>query len=189
MRSRTTLMLAIAVALAGCKTAMQTPIAAMPTAVPNVMPTAVPTALTAQMVVDEMWNAFKTAVKDDRDYAMLHHSWPMTQDDYGDAPLLCEGVRFKWSYSPTRFIESIYRSMDGSGRVFSCKDGAEADKLTTYYNEHFDLRQLPPGFSPKYVVRNEALGVVVQFEAESSATAVYLMTHGVAGLDQRDDGP
>lgn len=160
------------------------------------MPTAVPTVLTAQMVVDEMWNAFKTAVKDGGgDYPPWHYSWPMTQEDYGDAPLLCEGRRFKWSYNPMRRIESIYRSMDGSGRVFICKDGADADKLTTYYNdynEHFDLRQIPLSYDPKYlvstdlkyIVRNEGLGVVVQFDTDSSTAAVYLMTHGVVGLDQ-----
>lgn len=83
------------------------------------MPAAVPTALSAQMVVDEMTNSFRRVTVDQKGvHPPVFYSWPMTQDDYGDAPLLCEGVRFQWTYSPTRSIESIYRPMHGSGRVF-----------------------------------------------------------------------
>lgn len=180
MRLRTTLMLAIAIALAGCKAATQTPTAEMPTAVPSPspMPTAVPTALTAQMVVNGMIARFREVFVDQKgERHPILYSWPMVQKDYGDAPLLCEGVRFTGE-----------PFADGGGRAFVCKDRADADKLATYYNEHFDLRQVPHGSGPKYIVRNEDLGIVVQFETETSDSIVYFMTRGVVGLDQEAEG-
>lgn len=50
---------------------------------------------------------------------------PMTKDDYGMAPFVCEGTRF--------YIPSL--GEDNGGRLFICEDEKDRDALSTYYDE------------------------------------------------------
>lgn len=50
---------------------------------------------------------------------------PMTKDDYGMAPYVCEGMRF--------FIPSL--GEDKGGRLFICSNKEDRDLLTKYYTE------------------------------------------------------
>ena len=49
---------------------------------------------------------------------------PMTRQDYGEAPQVCNGTRF--------FIPSL--GPDNGGRVFICNNTKDRDSLTGYYN-------------------------------------------------------
>lgn len=50
---------------------------------------------------------------------------PMTKDDYGPAPFLCEGQRF--------LIPSL--GTNKGGRLFVCPNTGDVDKLKTYYQK------------------------------------------------------
>ena len=50
---------------------------------------------------------------------------PMTKDDYGIAPFVCEGTRF--------FIPSL--GADNGGRIFICENTEDRDALVNYYTE------------------------------------------------------
>lgn len=50
---------------------------------------------------------------------------PMTKDDYGIAPFVCEGTRF--------FIPSL--GADNGGRIFICDNTEDRDALVNYYTE------------------------------------------------------
>jgi hypothetical protein len=52
-------------------------------------------------------------------------SRPMTPDDYGLAPFVCDGTRF--------FIPSL--GTDSGGRVFVCSDHDELESLKAYYED------------------------------------------------------
>jgi hypothetical protein len=77
--------------------------------------TAAPT--TKAVTADSIITAFKTAGLEAEGVTRL------TREDYGQAPFVCEGVRF--------LIPSL--GANKGGRVFVCPNTGDRDKLATYY--------------------------------------------------------
>jgi hypothetical protein len=87
--------------------------------------------------------AFKTAGLEAED------SYAMTKEDYGLAPVVCDGYRF--------LIPSL--GEDSGGRVYVCSDADEQAELVTFYTE---LGKSPLFFSWVFEKGN----VVVQINGE-----------------------
>jgi len=72
-----------------------------------------------QVTADDVISAFKDAGLEAEDIR------PMTKDDYGLAPYVCEGTRF--------FIPSL--GQDKGGRLYVCDNDKDRDLLTDFYTE------------------------------------------------------
>ena len=76
-------------------------------------------ACSAKLTGNDVVTAFKNAGLE------AESTKQMSKDDYGAAPLVCEGTRF--------FIPSL--GQDNGGRIFICDNNDDRDSLANYYQD------------------------------------------------------